>query len=213
MPTGDSSENSRLTTKPHVDVLFPLLLGKDPLFAPIDHGHSLYGALSSSLPSLHGAEWLAVHSLEGRPDAAGILSIDHGSRLRLRVQNTEVHQLFPLAGAVINLLGREISLGQLHIEQLRPALSLYSRIVVIKGFTEHECFKDAVQRALERNALSGSVTIGRRRVVRIHDHTAVGFEVRIDDLRPECSLHLQYLGIGGRRRMGCGIFTPPDHGP
>lgn len=213
MPTGNPSDNNRLVTKPHVDALFPLVLGEDPLYAPVDHGHSLYGALSSSVPNLHGADWLAVHPLAGKPDSAGMLAISHGSLLRLRVQDTEVYQLFPLAGAVINLLGREISLGQVHIEQLRPAPSLYSRIVVIKGFTEHECFKDAVQRFLERNALSGSVTIGRRRVVRIHDHTAVGFEVRIDDLRPECSLHLQYLGIGGRRRMGCGIFTPPDHSP
>jgi CRISPR-associated protein Cas6 len=49
---------------------------------------------------------------------------------------------------------------------------------------------------------------GRRRVVRIKDKTVVGYGVHVAGLNAAESLCLQEHGLGGRRKMGCGVFVP-----
>jgi Cas6 Crispr len=46
------------------------------------------------------------------------------------------------------------------------------------------------------------------RVVRIKDKTVVGYGVRVAGLNVEESLRLQEHGLGGRRKLGCGVFVP-----
>jgi len=36
----------------------------------------------------------------------------------------------------------------------------------------------------------------------------VGYAVRVSGLSDEDSLKLQERGLGGKRRMGCGVFVP-----
>jgi CRISPR-associated endonuclease/helicase Cas3 len=47
-----------------------------------------------------------------------------------------------------------------------------------------------------------------RRVIHIKQQTIVGYAVHVSNLTEEHSLRLQEFGIGGRRRLGCGIFNP-----
>jgi hypothetical protein len=42
--------------------------------------------------------------------------------------------------------------------------------------------------------------------VAIDDRKVVGFSLRVTGLTPEQSIKVQEQGIGGRRRMGCGLF-------
>jgi CRISPR-associated endonuclease/helicase Cas3 len=91
---------------------------------------------------------------------------------------------------------------------LKPATTLYARIVTIKGFTEPEPFLDAVCRKLDELGVKGEPVIGERRVVKVGNHTIVGFGLKVHGLSDEGSLILQERGIGGRRRMGCGFFQP-----
>jgi CRISPR-associated protein Cas6 len=48
----------------------------------------------------------------------------------------------------------------------------------------------------------------KRRVMNIKDKRIVGYALRIVGLTAEESIRLQETGLGGRRRMGCGIFLP-----
>ena len=52
----------------------------------------------------------------------------------------------------------------------------------------------------------------RRHVVRIKDSAVICFPLVVRGLNPEDSLKLQEAGLGGRRRMGCGIFISADKG-
>lgn len=36
----------------------------------------------------------------------------------------------------------------------------------------------------------------------------VGFGVTLHDLNEEGALAVQYAGLGGKQRMGCGVFVP-----
>lgn len=47
-----------------------------------------------------------------------------------------------------------------------------------------------------------------RRTVQVRDRVIVGYAMAVEGLTAEESICLQEKGIGGRRRFGCGIFSP-----
>jgi CRISPR-associated protein Cas6 len=72
-----------------------------------------------------------------------------------------------------------------------------------------EPFAEAVRRQLvETDASLGTakVTLGARKIITIDGRRVVGFSVRVSGLSNEASLLIQEQGIGGRRKMGCGVF-------
>ena len=69
-------------------------------------------------------------------------------------------------------------------------------------------FDEEIARQLTGLGITVSAMRGRRRVFRIKDKTVVGYGVRIAGLNATESLRLQEHGLGGRRKMGCGVFVP-----
>jgi CRISPR-associated protein Cas6 len=189
--------------EPCLDVSFHVTGGS----APLDHGYALYSALSKILPAFHEARWLAVHPLTGLR-VGNELRLSRGSRLRLRLPANRIRDVLVLAGKRIELLGNTLQVGVPEIHALRPAAALQARLVNIKGFEEENQFREAALRQLTALEIQGQLTVGRRRVMRIKDKTIVGFRVVASELTAEESIALQEHGIGGRRRMGCGIFVP-----
>jgi CRISPR-associated endonuclease/helicase Cas3 len=175
---------------------------------PSDHGYGLYGAISRVIPEAHSADWLAIETIPGAARGDGVTQLDPQSRLKIRIPQDHVPLMLKLAGKRLEVDGHAIRLGAPQIYLLRPATALYARIVTIKGFTEPEPFLDAVCRQLDELGVKGEPTSGERRVVKVGNHTIVGFGLTIHELSDQGSLILQERGIGGRRRMGCGFFNP-----
>lgn len=189
---------------PRVDLVFRLAAK----LCPRDHGYALFGALGRVLGDLHGASWLAVHPLAGVPGPDGLLVVNGQHGLRLRVVPSEIPRVLPLAGKRLEIDGHTAHVGVSSIYALGPAAALQARIVVIKGFTEPDPFRDAVGRQLAALGASARVEVGRRRVIRVNGDTVVGFGVTLHDVDEEGSLRVQCAGVGGKQRMGCGVFTP-----
>jgi CRISPR-associated endonuclease/helicase Cas3 len=80
-------------------------------------------------------------------------------------------------------------------------------MVTIKGFLEPEPFREAAARQLAALGVKARLEVGRRRVLNVSGDTVVGFGVTLHDLDEEASLRVQYAGLGGRQRMGCGVFV------
>jgi CRISPR-associated endonuclease/helicase Cas3 len=117
------------------------------------------------------------------------------------------------------------------VHPLTPAPSLYSRYVAIKvSETEkadvaptREMFLKAIQQQLNNLNIGGNVWISdsrdnkarelSRRVLRIKNKTVVCYSVQVNNLSSEDSVLLQEAGVGGRRRMGCGLFLPTRSSP
>lgn len=197
---------------------------------PLDHGYLLYSSISKLQASLHQADWLAIHPINGTPGGVGSLKINRSSRLRFRIPAENLGQLINLAGKRLTLSHRggisRLTIGVPEVYPLRPAPNLFSRYVAIKlsaiektdQSPDREMFLAAVKAQMERMSFRGTVWIddgrdshGReygRRVIHIKDKAIVAYSVYIRDLSEEDSLKLQEVGIGGRRRMGCGIFVP-----
>lgn len=198
-----------------LDVAFPLSApaapGQPAAQVPVDHGYALYGALCQRLPVLHAAPWLAIHPLRGKPER-GLLLLGEDAALHLRVPPKELRQLLPLAQQELQIQGHKLRLAEPRLQLLVPAPTVETRMAVIKGFMEESAFGEAVQRQLAALSVQAQVTVGPRRVAQIGGHKVVGFALRLSRLSADASLLLQYRGIGGRQRMGCGVFLPGASG-
>jgi CRISPR-associated protein Cas6 len=197
---------------------------------PLDHGYLLYSSISKMDPNLHQADWLGIHPINGIPAAPGRLGLTQWSRLGFRIPADNIASVIRLAGKRLALSygGRRSSLtiGLPEVYLLKPAANLFSRYVTIKlSQTEktnqppnREMFSDAIRAQLERMTVRGDVWIDdardshdreySRRVIHIKQKAIICYSVSVRNLSEEDSLRLQEIGVGGRRRMGCGLFIP-----
>ncbi|AQS60190.1 type I-MYXAN CRISPR-associated protein Cas6/Cmx6 [Desulforamulus ferrireducens] len=207
-----------------VDLAFSLI-GTE---IPADHGYLLFSALSKILPFIHTNKQVAIHPISGKRTENRLMYLNQNSYLTFRVPEKMVSELLQLTGSLISIGDYEVRVGVPHVRKLKPAVSLYSPLVVIKGFMEPESFFGAVHRQLHDMNVRGKPMLvwqdkplqdvgGRtgdlhshfvRRTLRVKDKEIVGFALRIDNLTAEESLRVQENGIGGRNRFGCGIFLP-----
>lgn len=196
---------------------------------PVDHGYSLFSAISHIIPELHDDESVGIHPINGLLAGNRLMHITHDSKLVIRISNERVRNIIRLSGKSITVEGHKISIGLPVPHMLRPASILQSRLVVIKGFLDADSFLDACKRQLASLDISAGAEIPLkqstlsfeqktgpsgmgnkliRRTLRVHDKVIVGYAVRVNGLDTTDSIKLQEIGLGGRRRFGCGIFSP-----
>ena len=175
---------------------------------PVDHGYALYSAISHLVPEIHSASEIGVQPIRGVYGGDGMLHLAVFSRLILRLPNDQIRTYLKLAGKTLDIDGHPVHIGVPNARALCPVASLRARLVTIKGFMDEGSFLEAVKRKLQNLGIAGEVLLGERRTLRVKDKQVVGFEVAVTRLTAEESLTLQEKGLGGRRRMGCGVFVP-----
>ena len=181
---------------------------------PLDHAYPLFSALSDVIPELHEDREVGIHSIRGQA-VDGRLKLTNRSILALRVPEELRDRYSVLSGQSIWIDNASVDLVFFQARPLVPRANLFSPLVIIKGFTEPEPFRDAVQRQLTGNCIEGRAYLVpsknqqyqfARQVIRIHDKIVVGFAVELAMLSAEDSIRVQEMGIGGRRHFGCGLF-------
>jgi CRISPR-associated protein Cas6 len=207
---------------PVIEVRFPIR-GK---YVVADHGFALYSAIARLLPSVHANQDMTILPLQGLPSGDRVLWLSEDARLRMRLPADQLPAVLPLAGKTLLVDGARLLLGVPAMALLAVEPSLWSRLVLIKGFTEPEPFEAAARRQLADLGTTGVLSLQRvrsttalerrsargvgepiRRTLGIHGKQIVGFAVRVDELSSADSLTLQSRGLGGRRRFGCGAFV------
>jgi CRISPR-associated protein Cas6 len=183
---------------------------------PSDHGYGLYSAIAHLCPTVHEQDGLSILTIYGEPNRQGKIHLSKNSRLKIRLpyEADKIAQVLPLAGQELKIGAHSIQLGIPQMFPLRPVDSLRSRIVTIKKFQEPEPFLEAAKRQMDALGIQGHVFIplndaGQpiRKAIKIKTYSVVGFSLYVTDLSNEDSLKLQAYGLGGKHRMGCGIFT------
>jgi len=208
-----------------VEMLFPVL-GQS---LPTDHGYLLYSAASHLVPLLHDAtSGIRMATVTGDYAGSGLLAINAYSRWRVRVPDTAIRDVLPLAGRALQIGEHSIRLGTPSVAMLIPAATLYSRTVTFKSsqprplgrvIDDPTRFLEVARRKLADLDITGEPTLPlitrgpragelRRRVVRVKGKRIVGFALQVEGLSAADSLKLQELGLGGRGRIGCGFFGP-----
>ena len=181
----------------------------------IDHGYLLFATISKRLTALHESSGWGVHPVRGISLGNGTLALSDHSRLVLRLPTGAIALAIPLAGKRLDVGGRTCQVGVPEIRPLRPAAHLFSRFVTIKGFEDApDEFAEACKRQLEAiNVRDVQVEVKKRRVMDVKGYTIVGYSVRLSGLGDGDSVLIQENGLGGKRKMGAGVFVPirPKH--
>lgn len=182
---------------------------------PADHGYGLYSAIAHLAPQVHEREGLSIMTIAGIPDRQGKIFLTERSHLRMRLPYDCVPMVYHLAGKQLSIGSHSIRLGIPQIFMLRPADRLRSRIVTIKNHQEPESFLAAAQLQLANLGIVGEAIVpldveGKcdRKTIKIKTYSVVGFGLEVSGLSEEDSIKLQILGLGGKHRMGCGVFVP-----
>jgi len=204
-----------LHSEEYVDLTFKLRGAPIPL----DSGYTIYSALSNICPILHELKSIGIHPIAGIPTRNNLLELTARSRLKIRIYHQQIPLIYPyLAGQAFHV-GQNFY--QLDIPDYKPLISsesVYSRLVVITGFQDSNNFIEAVQRQLDNKGVQGKIELltrqdgtPQKRQLTINKEGKQfkirGFGVKISELNPEDSLILQEQGIGGKRKMMCGIFV------
>lgn len=207
-----------IQTPARVDVAFSLTGDR----VPAEHGYGLFSAMCRLIGDLHGASWLSVHPIRGEPNRDGTLTLRPDElALRLRVDPAYLERVLPMEGATLNIEGHVVKVGASRVLPLEPVEELGARMVVLKDNIERDEFEAYLRRRLDVVDVSAAVEIPMpkgeaaagqhpdgRRVLRIRQQAIVGYPVILRGLSAEDSLRVQGLGIGGRQRFGCGVFSP-----
>ena len=191
---------------PSIDLAFRLTGSA----VPVDHGYALYAALSRILPEIHATKDIGVQPIRGVYSGKGTLHLADFSRLILRLPYEQIQAYLKLAGKRLAVDDHPLSVGVPEVRTLRPVVRLRARLVTIKGFLQEEEFLAAAKRQLAQLGISGQAHLCTRRTLRVRDQQIVGFEMGVIQLTAEESLTLQEQGLGGRRKMGCGVFVPGE---
>lgn len=184
-----------------------------------DNNYRLYATLCRVCPKIHDLQGLAINSISGIPDYQGKITLTPYSRLYLRLPVSEIALVYPLVGQKLNIDGYEITLGNPELQTIQPCYSLKARLVTIKGYTEPMEFLQAAQRQLKQLEIQANIGITanekgepKRLTMKINkpnrSYTIIGFSVVVSNLSEEDSIKLQIHGLGGKRRLGCGVFYP-----
>lgn len=203
-----------------VDVIFRL---EGRVYLPATYSYPLYAALARELPWLHESDKVGIFPLNGNY-AEGQVRLGPRSSLRIRLPAEDLSRIIELTGRRLKLGVGDLRVGIPRILPLRPAATLYSRFVQIKlatpsGRVTPEAFLMSAQKQLVELGIQGRVGIPvwregpragepKRRVLHIKGERHVGFALLVEGLTAEESLRLQEHGLGGRRKMGCGLFLP-----
>lgn len=182
---------------------------------PGDHSYGLYSALSELCPALHEADDISIRAIAGTPKENGLIGLNRNSRLYLRLPPEKVSWFYPLVGRSLTIGNYSLKLGMEYLSFLQPASQLRSRLVLIRGFQDPDAFLDAAIRQLKALSIQGQVRLlpnqngnPRRKTLKIKQHTLVGYGMDVFPLNLQDSLRLQIFGIGGKHKMGCGVFIP-----
>lgn len=175
-------------------------------FAPSDHGYFLYAALSRCIPVIHNCEEVSFDTLRGILQNNGNILLKADAQLKIRAPLPLISPLLSLKYQELRLGPFSIRLGFPKLVALRPSSSLYARTVTIKNHLELATFMIAVRAKLDAQGISADVVAGKRRVVKIGNHTVVGFSLYLHNLNNASSLLLLENGLGGRKHVGCGYF-------
>ncbi len=189
-----------------VDVKFAL--AGDAL--PRDHGQLVAQALAQHLPWLDDDPAFGVHRVKLVAGSGEPALLSRHSRLALRVARTRAAAVAALAGATLDIGGCRVQLGAAVVRELLAHATLYAPLVVAPadGDCDEATFLGCVQAELDALGVRARLVCGRRGALCHCGAQLGGFSLMLDGLSAADSLHVQEHGIGGHRRLGCGVFVP-----
>ena len=204
-------ENIDPILNPYIELAFPVI-GKS---LSIDHGYQLYSALKYKLMHLKYWNDISIKTISGKLDRRkrNEIILTDRSKLLIRLPSNKVPFVYPFSGKTFILGNHKIRLGIPEMSFLQSKSKLRSHIVVVKGHEEPETFLAAARKQIEELNIQADINLiakkdgtPKRKTIRVKQ-TLVGFGIEADKLSQSDSIILQEQGLGGKQKMGCGVFV------
>jgi CRISPR-associated protein Cas6 len=175
-------------------------------FLPVDHGYTIYSAISRVCPAIHEDNEMGLKLIRGRYFGDGRLDISPRSELILRVPVERVREYLVLSGKTLEVNGDNLRVGVPQTKVLIPAVALFAQMVTTRNGQDQERFEKEVCSQMENLGIKGRLTVTKRRTFKVQGKQVVGYSVLLSELTALESIIAQEKGLGGRRKMGCGFF-------
>lgn len=175
---------------------------------PSDYRHALWAALRATAPWLEDEPRAGVLGIRTVATERGVCLLGRRASLTLRLPIGRLEAAAAVfEGRRIEVAGQTLEIGTSHVRPLPLANTLYADFVTT-GSSEETRFHEEVAEALARAGVSASVRFicGRPRSLHADGEQVNGYAVVLHELRPDDALTLLHEGLGGGRKLGCGIF-------
>jgi CRISPR-associated protein Cas6 len=182
-----------------IDVAFPV--EGDTL--PGDYRFALAEALERALPWLAESPAAGVHRLKLVGNGGNDAIVSRRTRLALRVPRERAADAGALAGAELTVAGHRLRVGAAQPRELQHHATLFAHVVA--GGEDEIRFMQAVNTELESLGVQCRAICGLRHL--LEGGRLAGYSLMLDGLSPQHSMTMLEAGIGGHRRLGCGIFV------
>lgn len=185
-----------------IDIHFPIV-GRT---IAVDHGYALFASICRVLPEFHSRDDVGLALVRGKYLGNGLLSLNKLSGIRIRLPDDSLPDFIGLSGNTLIVDGSRLTLCTPTIYQIIPRTALYSHIVTTKNGNDEQRFLTAIKEQMDALDIQREFFIGRRKTFKVSGKQIVGYSLLVTGLTADESISLQEHGLGGRRKMGCGIF-------
>ena len=175
---------------------------------PADYRAVLAATLEARLPWLAQTPGAGVHRLRLVAGGGGQALLARRTRLVLRLPRERLAPARCLEGATLMLSDHALKVGSMQVRELLPWGTLYAHLVAAEASVAsgEGAFMDQLNAELRALGVSCRTVCGRHQVLLAG--TLQGYSLMLDGLSAPDSLRLLEQGIGGHRRLGCGLFVP-----
>lgn len=184
-----------------VDVVFDIS-GES---VPVNYPFALWSELVRFVPELESESSVGVLPLRTTGSDCGML-LPKRAKLVVRLPRSLAGKMASLSGQELDLGGSSLKIGNAKLREIQPHSTIHAHLVA--GNTDEVVFVENVSARLADLGITASLICGRQSSLLDGEQCIQGFSLVIHDLKPEDSLRLQYNGLGGDRKFGCGIFVP-----
>jgi CRISPR-associated protein Cas6 len=172
---------------------------------PTAYPYALWDELARLIPQLGENELVGIIPLRVSASNEGML-IPRRAKLVLRLPVSLADAVAALSQKRLQVAGSTLRLGACKTRPIEHYPTLHSHLVT--GADDELLFMEEVAKALAAMDVEAKLICGRRHTLTSDVRSISGYSLVLHDLSPEDSLRVQYAGLGGERRFGCGIFVP-----
>lgn len=187
-------------TPPMIEVVFDL----EGKFVPEGYAFSLWRDIVRCLPWLEQEQHAGIVPLRGSESGGGTL-LSQRTKLVLRLPAALAKKAIELSGQQLNVDGSVLKVGQARERALKPSTTLHAYIVESE-LGEVEFLAD-MNAKLQDMKIPCKLICSKQIIIKSNAAMLKGYGLVLHDLKPNASLHIQSVGLGGARHYGCGMFV------
>ena len=186
-----------------VDVLFAL----EGRALPKDYRFLLMREIGRHLPWFESDDSVGMHPIKASKTDYGVVLLPRRAKLILRLPRARVTEVRALIGAVLNITGHTLRVGEFTVRPIQPFGTLYAYFVV-DDTGDELAFIRRIEAQLDALSVPCSVICGQRGALQVGARALEGYSLMLHGLAAPHSVRLQETGLGSDRNLGCGMFVP-----